>query len=166
LPDFKLLTLKLTLSGELPGLTLREMLLGKNTGACSRSSQGNHLIEYVDNELEIIVIYSKEIKLLLKPVVLGMMTRKQLIPCSPGGTYLDPRDLEQYLHEHIPLSKAMQVTVIARDPDRVVLSALWHQTPTPRDRLRRQHLSRSNVGCLVTITHSPHKLRPQRWLGA
>lgn len=36
---------------------------------------------------------------------------------------MTPRQLEQYLHEHIPLSKAMQVSVVAADPDRVVLSA-------------------------------------------
>ena len=33
------------------------------------------------------------------------------------------RDFEQYLHENIPLSKAMQVTVVVRNPDQVVLSA-------------------------------------------
>ncbi len=36
---------------------------------------------------------------------------------------LTPRDLEHYLHEHVPLSRAMQITVVARDPGRVVLSA-------------------------------------------
>ena len=34
-----------------------------------------------------------------------------------------PRDLEVYLHEHIPLSQAMQVSVVEASPDRVVLRA-------------------------------------------
>lgn len=34
-----------------------------------------------------------------------------------------PNELELYLHEHIPLSKAMEVTVIESGPDGVVLSA-------------------------------------------
>jgi thioesterase domain-containing protein len=32
-------------------------------------------------------------------------------------------DLERYLHEHIPLSKAMQVAVVSVDPDSVTLRA-------------------------------------------
>jgi thioesterase domain-containing protein len=34
-----------------------------------------------------------------------------------------PRDLEAYLHEHIPLSRAMQVSVVEATLDRVVLEA-------------------------------------------
>ena len=34
-----------------------------------------------------------------------------------------PVELEQYLHDHIPLSKAMQVSVLAVQPDYVTLSA-------------------------------------------
>jgi thioesterase domain-containing protein len=34
-----------------------------------------------------------------------------------------PNDLENYLHSHIPLSKAMQVAVVKIDSDSVVLSA-------------------------------------------
>jgi len=34
-----------------------------------------------------------------------------------------PADLEQYLHDHIPLSKAMQVSVVAVDEEAVVLRA-------------------------------------------
>ena len=34
-----------------------------------------------------------------------------------------PRELEAYLHEHIPLSRAMQVAVDATGPDAVVLRA-------------------------------------------
>lgn len=34
-----------------------------------------------------------------------------------------PADLEQYLHNHIPLSKAMDVSVVAMDTDTVILSA-------------------------------------------
>ena len=33
------------------------------------------------------------------------------------------KQLEQYLHDHIPLSRAMQVTVISLAQDRVILSA-------------------------------------------
>ena len=36
---------------------------------------------------------------------------------------LQPRDLEHYLHDHIPLSRAMQVTVRRSDPDGVILEA-------------------------------------------
>jgi thioesterase domain-containing protein len=36
---------------------------------------------------------------------------------------VNARDLEAYLHEHIPLSKAMQVSVVEASPERVVLSA-------------------------------------------
>jgi thioesterase domain-containing protein len=32
-------------------------------------------------------------------------------------------ELQQYLHEHIPLSRAMQITVVAVEPDVVVLRA-------------------------------------------
>jgi thioesterase domain-containing protein len=34
-----------------------------------------------------------------------------------------PAELEQYLHDHIPLSKAMQVSVVAADEEVVVLCA-------------------------------------------
>ncbi|MDD5332275.1 MAG: YiiD C-terminal domain-containing protein [Rhodoferax sp.] len=36
---------------------------------------------------------------------------------------MTPTDLEQYLHEHIPMSKAMQVSVTEVQPERVLLSA-------------------------------------------
>lgn len=36
---------------------------------------------------------------------------------------MEPKELEQYLHEHIPMSAAMQVSVREVQPDRVVLSA-------------------------------------------
>lgn len=36
---------------------------------------------------------------------------------------MSPRELEQYLHDHIPLSKAMQVSVTELRPDSVTLSA-------------------------------------------
>jgi thioesterase domain-containing protein len=36
---------------------------------------------------------------------------------------MDPRRLQQYLHEHIPLSRAMGVEVVAATSDVVVLSA-------------------------------------------
>lgn len=35
----------------------------------------------------------------------------------------EARELEAYLHEHIPLSKAMQVSVVEADPGRVKLAA-------------------------------------------
>jgi thioesterase domain-containing protein len=36
---------------------------------------------------------------------------------------VNPRELEAYLHEHIPLSKAMQVSIVEASPERVVLGA-------------------------------------------
>jgi thioesterase domain-containing protein len=36
---------------------------------------------------------------------------------------MNPKELEQYLHEHIPLSQAMQVSVLDAKEDCVVLSA-------------------------------------------
>ena len=36
---------------------------------------------------------------------------------------MSPGDLQQYLHSHIPLSKAMSVHVVSVDPDTVTLSA-------------------------------------------
>ena len=36
---------------------------------------------------------------------------------------MSPRELETYLHAHIPLSKAMQVSVVQAAPEKVVLSA-------------------------------------------
>ncbi|MGH9887444.1 MAG: thioesterase domain-containing protein [bacterium] len=36
---------------------------------------------------------------------------------------MTPAELESYLHEHIPISRAMQVAVIELTPDTVVLSA-------------------------------------------
>lgn len=36
---------------------------------------------------------------------------------------MDPHELEQYLHTHIPLSKAMQVSVIEATVESIVLSA-------------------------------------------
>jgi len=36
---------------------------------------------------------------------------------------MNPRVLEQYLHEHIPLSQAMQIRVIEAEEERVILSA-------------------------------------------
>jgi thioesterase domain-containing protein len=36
---------------------------------------------------------------------------------------MNPRQLEQYLHDHIPLSAAMQVSVVSVQEDSVVLSA-------------------------------------------
>lgn len=36
---------------------------------------------------------------------------------------MSPTDLENYLHAHIPLSKAMQVSVVQASPQEVVLSA-------------------------------------------
>lgn len=36
---------------------------------------------------------------------------------------MDPRELQEYLHEHIPLSRAMGVAVMLSAPERVTLSA-------------------------------------------
>ncbi len=36
---------------------------------------------------------------------------------------VNPRELEAYLHEHIPLSLAMQVCVVEASPERIVLGA-------------------------------------------
>lgn len=36
---------------------------------------------------------------------------------------MSPSEIEQYLHEHIPLSKAMQASVVALEADSVVLRA-------------------------------------------
>ena len=36
---------------------------------------------------------------------------------------MNPQALEQYLHDHIPLSKAMQVSVLEAQSERVILSA-------------------------------------------
>ena len=36
---------------------------------------------------------------------------------------MSPTELEQYLHDHIPISKAMQVAVVSVQPDGIVLSA-------------------------------------------
>ena len=36
---------------------------------------------------------------------------------------MNPQALEQYLHEHIPLSQTMQVSVIEAEEERVILSA-------------------------------------------
>lgn len=36
---------------------------------------------------------------------------------------MNPQTLEHYLHEHIPLSKAMQVSVIEAEDERIILSA-------------------------------------------
>lgn len=36
---------------------------------------------------------------------------------------MNPNELKQYLHEHIPLSKAMQVSVEEASPEKVVLGA-------------------------------------------
>jgi thioesterase domain-containing protein len=36
---------------------------------------------------------------------------------------MSPPELENYLHAHIPISKAMQVAVVAVQPDTVILSA-------------------------------------------
>lgn len=36
---------------------------------------------------------------------------------------MEPEQLERYLHEHIPISAAMRVTVISIQPDEVVLGA-------------------------------------------
>ena len=41
---------------------------------------------------------------------------------TTGGS-MDKESLEEYLHEHIPLSKAMQLSVIEANPNKVVLSA-------------------------------------------
>lgn len=36
---------------------------------------------------------------------------------------MNPQALEQYLHDHIPLSKAMQVSVLEASQERVILMA-------------------------------------------
>lgn len=36
---------------------------------------------------------------------------------------MNPNELEQYLHDHIPLSRAMQVSVVSVQSDSVILSA-------------------------------------------
>lgn len=36
---------------------------------------------------------------------------------------MNPHELERYLHDHIPLSKAMRITVVRAQPDQVILSA-------------------------------------------
>lgn len=39
------------------------------------------------------------------------------------GEQVSPAELEQYLHGHIPLSKAMEVSVVSMDADAVILRA-------------------------------------------
>ncbi len=39
--------------------------------------------------------------------------------------YVAPTELEKYLHEQIPMSKAMQVSVVEVKPEAVVLSARY-----------------------------------------
>lgn len=51
------------------------------------------------------------------------------LPCIPvpplnmGHRLVNPLELQSYLHQHIPLSLAMQVTVVEASPRQVVLSA-------------------------------------------
>jgi len=40
-----------------------------------------------------------------------------------GAVRVSPRELERYLHEHIPLSRAMAVSVLALSSDQVTLAA-------------------------------------------
>ncbi len=72
--------------------------------------------------------------MLLRPVGLGMINDKPVNNLfTREENTLTPHDLEQYLHEHIPLSRAMQVTVVARDPDQVVLSAPLAPNANPHE---------------------------------
>ena len=45
------------------------------------------------------------------------------VMCKAGKESMSPNELQQYLHDHIPLSKAMQVAVEQISPESVVLSA-------------------------------------------
>jgi len=67
---------------------------------------------------------------------------------------LTPRDLEQYLHEHIPLSKAMQVTVVARDPDRVVLSAPLAPNANPHETVFGGSISAAAMLAAWSLLHT------------
>lgn len=48
---------------------------------------------------------------------------------------MSPFELEKYLHDHIPLSKAMQVAVVSRTTDEVILSAPLPPNINHRDTL-------------------------------
>jgi thioesterase domain-containing protein len=51
----------------------------------------------------------------------------------PGHVVMQPIDIEHYLHEHIPLSKAMGVQVLSAAPHAVRLSALLAPNINHRD---------------------------------
>ena len=46
-------------------------------------------------------------------------------PAPPAAAHplLSPAELQQYLHEHIPITRAMQVTVLEAKPDATLLAA-------------------------------------------
>lgn len=48
---------------------------------------------------------------------------RSLSRCDPKGESVQPAELEQHLHEHIQLSKAMAVSVLSVEPSEVVLRA-------------------------------------------
>lgn len=50
-----------------------------------------------------------------------------------GGSRLSPLELEQYLHSHIPITKAMQLRVVAADEKEVVLAAPLEPNINHRD---------------------------------
>lgn len=50
-----------------------------------------------------------------------------------GGSRLSPLALEQYLHSHIPITKAMQLRVVAADAQEVVLAAPLEPNINHRD---------------------------------
>jgi thioesterase domain-containing protein len=52
-----------------------------------------------------------------------MTPNKSLSPTPDGPLLVSAIDLERYLHEHIPLSKAMQVSVVSVQIDGVTLRA-------------------------------------------
>jgi thioesterase domain-containing protein len=45
------------------------------------------------------------------------------MPPAAPGQLPSPADLQQYLHDHIPLTRAMQVTVLEATPDATLLAA-------------------------------------------
>ncbi len=52
-----------------------------------------------------------------------------------GSSCMSPSELEKYLHDHIPLSKAMEVGVVRAQPDGVILSAPLAPNINHRDTL-------------------------------
>jgi thioesterase domain-containing protein len=61
------------------------------------------------------------------------MAHTAVVSLTQKGTALDCRELEAYLHEHIPLSKVMGVQVLTADCDRVQLAAPLQPNINHRD---------------------------------